>query len=71
MYIMAVKYTSTLHAPPEVTATLVLQPSNVVREDGGTIQACVVIAPADMTETPLTVDLRSLDGTASKRASIF
>jgi len=52
--------------PPEVTTTLELQPSNMFMEDVGTVQACVMIAPSDVTETSLTVDLRSLDGTASE-----
>ena len=52
-------------------ATLALQPLDVIMEDVGTIQACVVIAPVDATETSLTVNLRSLDGTASKRTAIL
>ena len=54
--------------PSEVTATLGLQPSNMFMEDVGTVQACVIIAPSDVTETTLTVDLESMDGTASKQA---
>ena len=52
---------------PEVTTTLELQPSNMFMEDVGTVQACVMIAPSNVTETSLTVDLRSLDGTASEK----
>ena len=60
------RYICLFHSP-EVTATLQLQPSNMFMEDVGTVEACVVIAPSDVTETSLTVDLRSLDGSASKQ----
>jgi len=52
--------------PPEVTAILDLQPSNMFMESIGTVQACVMIVPSGVTETSLTVDLRSLDGSASE-----
>ena len=55
----------------EVTATIMLQPSNMFMEGVGTIQACVVIAPVNATEISLTVNLRSLDGTASKETNSF
>ena len=57
--------------PPEINITLDLEPTNVFMESIGIVQPCVMIELFDVTETNLTVDLRSLDGTASEQTNLI